>query len=139
MTIFLMLVWFILWIIIGYFLFYFRYEDAKLIDELRKNFRKTKQDFEKFSQDIIIFQDENQLLREETKKLLVENEDLQKIVSQLNIYVYRLKIWSEKAKELAKILGIYNQDLENRVRDILWDRFEELDEWEDSDWDKRFF
>lgn len=130
----------ILWLVAWYYFFYLRYEDVKLIDELRKNYKQLKQDYEILESDIWMIEDENKILRDETKKLLTENEDLQKIVSQLNIYVYRLKIGSQKAKELAKILWIYNQDLEDKIKNILGENFsDEFAESDDIQSDKKIF
>lgn len=85
--------------------------------------------------------DENIILKDEARKLLGENADLSKVVWELSRYVLYVKEWWQKARELSKLLWVYNQEIEDKVREILGGQMpDELEhEEEESAQDKKFF
>jgi hypothetical protein len=56
------------------------------------------------------------ILKEKVTELLTKNNDLASVVSELSRYYYHIKVWSEKAVELAKLLQISDQIIEEKIK-----------------------
>lgn len=74
----------LLGIVVGYAIFYFRYDNRHFIDELRNNLANARQDLENASADAAEFEQQNIILRDKVTSLITKNDDLSKIVSDLS-------------------------------------------------------
>jgi hypothetical protein len=103
---------------IGYTIFYFRYVDKKTVDELRNNLTNTSRQLDTKSIENKELSEQNLILKEKTTELLIKNEDLSKIVSELNRYYFHIKEAYTKANDLVTVLKIYDKDFEEKLKTI---------------------
>ena len=129
---------FVVWAALWYFIYYYNYENASNIDDLRKNYKRAQEDLEKAEQDLKEYKMQNDVLRKETEKLQAKNQDYQSVVSELSRYTYIIDEWWKKAQELAKILWVYDKQIEEKVKQLLWDIDKENEE-ESASYDKKKF
>lgn len=132
-----------IWVIVGGALAYggfrFNYKDAKKIDKLKADFKEEKKIRKEVEEDRDELQEKVDVLKDEIEAYLWENADLKKVVSELSIYAHHIKEWWEKAKELAKILWIYNKEISQKIEEILKDMGKKpQDEEEQEDEVKRW-
>lgn len=92
--------------LLGYGIAYARFGDAKIVDELRSEYKRLADEFEQQSFTVNEYREQNVILKDKAYDLVKQNEDYAKIVSQLNRYYYHLNQASEKVKELVDILHI---------------------------------
>lgn len=112
------IIWWVLWWLIGYGVAYARLADAKMISELRANYKKLQDDFQVAVKETSVLHQENTILRSKAQDLLDENEDYIKIVSELSRYYYHLKQANEKIEELRDILAVSDGSIEKKIMDI---------------------
>jgi len=105
----------LLWGLVGYAIFYFRYDNKHFIDELRNNLSNTRRDLDKARQDASEFEQQNVILREKVTELISQNDDLSKIVSDLSRAHYRMKLAAEKVEELHAILKAEDKQFEEKI------------------------
>lgn len=116
----------LLGVVVGYAVFYFRYDNRHFIDELRNNLTNTRQDLETASADAAEFEQQNIILREKVTTLISKNDDLAKIVSDLSRWYFRMKQASEKAQELSTLLKVTDSQLEEKIQSMsISERLEE--------------
>lgn len=133
------IIWMWAWWALWYIFFYFRYENRKNIDNLHSNYNLCKIELERYLLENKELKEDNKILIDETRKLRAENTDLSKIVADLSRYATYVKIWWEKAKELSRLLWVYDKDLESRIKQIVWDFDTQQIEEEIKNNEKKFF
>ena len=106
--------------LIGYAVFYFRYDNKHFIDELRNNLNNARSDLDKTRIDASEFEQQNIILRSKVTDLIAKNDDLSKIVWELSRAYYRIKLASEKAEELSGLLKIDDKQLEEKMANTIW-------------------
>lgn len=106
----------LLWALVGYAIFYFRYGNKHFIDELRNNLSNTRAELEKASLDASEYEQQNIILREKVTDVLTKNDDLSKIVGELSRAYYRIKLAAEKIDELQSLLKIDDKQLEEKIQ-----------------------
>lgn len=112
----------LLWGLVWYAIFYFRYDNKHFVDEMRNNLNNTRNDLEKARQDAAEFEQQNIILRQKVTDLLDKNDDLSKIVSELSRAYFRIKVASEKAEELHTLLKIDDKQLEEKMQLSIGDK-----------------
>lgn len=114
------MVWYViisllLWALAGYGVAYARFGNAKLIEELRKNYKQLNEDVEVYSKQMQELRDQNGILKQRAQEILDQNEDYSKIVSELSRYYYHIKQANTKLQELSDILGVYDAGIEKKL------------------------
>ena len=131
-----------IWLLIWYVTYYYRYEEVKSINVLRKNFKENKEKLHEFELENEELSSQNDILRDECIKLKEKSKDYQDIISDINIYIHRIKEWWEKARELADLLWVYDEDIEDKLDNLNWedqDSIENESNLEHHDEAKKFF
>jgi chromosome segregation ATPase len=108
----------LLWWVLGYGIFYFKYEHRGLIDELKENFSRIKEENEHFQLDLKEYTEQNKILKAKAQQLLDQNQDYVKIVSELSRYSYILQKSQEKVQELQTLLSTYDTDITKKIDKI---------------------
>lgn len=126
---------------IGYGVFYLRYENRQIIDELRSHLKETKKDLQHAIHELEEHLQQNLILKEKTTELLAKNEDLSQIVWELSRYYYHIKVWAEKASELAKLLQLPDSNIESALKHLPGSKIHESKIFKPSDEQevKKFF
>ena len=101
---------------IGYTVFYFRYGDRKLVDDLRKNTSQLQLEVDTIVMDTKEFEQQNRILKEKVTELMMKNEDLTKISSELYRYYYRIKESHSKALELVDLLKSFDKEFDEKMK-----------------------
>lgn len=101
---------------VGYLIFFLRYQQRGLVDELRESLQICKQALERTEHDTEEYMQQNIILKEKVTELMTKNDDLSRIVSELSRYYYHIKLGAEKASELEKILHIFDKDIEEKMK-----------------------
>lgn len=104
--------------VVGYAVFYFRYDNRHFIDELRNNLTNTREELESANADAAEFEQQNIILRDKVTVLISKNDDLSKIVSDLSRWYFRMKQASEKAEELSALLKVNDSQLEEKMQSM---------------------
>lgn len=123
--------------LIGYGVFYFKYENASLIDELRENFAKTKQENEQQQHQLRELAEQNKLLKAKAQQLLDQNQDYVKIVSELSRYYYLLQQSHEKIQDLQLLLSSFDTDVAKKIEKVTSTPVYTPDLWTSAE--KKFF
>ncbi len=110
----------VLGVAIGYIVFYFRYADRKLVDDLRNNLLDLQHQMQSEGMDLKEYEQQNFLLKEKVTELITKNDDLMKISSELYRYYHRIKEGHEKALELVDLLKSFDKDFDEKIK-IAWD------------------
>lgn len=114
-----MTVYVLLALIIGlslwYLLFYLRYADRSIIDELRRSLQQSQKDALLFQHELEEYTQQNIVLKQKASELLAKNTDLAKVVSDLSRYYYRLKAASDKIDELDALLTPPEPEIEDKM------------------------
>lgn len=105
----------LLWALAGYGVAYARFGNAKLIEELRKNYKQLNEDVEVYAVQMHELREQNGILKHKAQQLLDQNEDYSKIVSELSRYYYHIKQANTKMLELSEILWVYDPSLEKKL------------------------
>jgi hypothetical protein len=99
---------------LGYAVFYFRYVDAKVIDEMRSNLILTKSELESLHMEHKEIADQNKILKHKGQFLLDQNEDYTKIISELSRIIHLIKKASNQAKDLNATLAGFDPSVEEK-------------------------
>jgi uncharacterized membrane-anchored protein YhcB (DUF1043 family) len=110
----------IVWIALGYTIFYFRYVDRKLVDDLRKTISELHHELQTTWVNTKEFEQQNRILKEKVTELLLKNDDLTKITSELYRYYHRIKEWYAKATELVELLKSFDKEFDEKIK-IAWE------------------
>lgn len=78
--------------LLGYFFFYFRYENRELVNELRRNLKQANSELDTLRQDYAEYEQQNIIFKRKVTELLQKNTDLSKVVSELSRYYYNIKL-----------------------------------------------
>lgn len=111
----------ILWGALWYTVAYTRYGDAQVTDELRDKYKQVVHDYEQQQIDHKEILEQNRILKQQAQILLHQNEDFTKMVSELSRYYYRIKQGSLKLKELVDIMGVYDEQMEQKLVQAMGD------------------
>ena len=116
---------FLWWIVIWYVVFYFRYANRDVVDELRNNLKVANKEVRHLNTEYEEFFQQNEVLKAKVQELYEKNDDLSKIVSELSKYYYHIKKASEKTVELTKFLQDPDPLMEEKMRSVIDERKEE--------------
>jgi len=105
----------VVWWLIGYMIFYRRYENRELVNELRKHVKELTHDCAAMNSDIREFEQQNIVLKEELTQIYEKNDDLTDVVSELSRYYYHMRKASEKMTDLVRYLQIPDDALTMRI------------------------
>jgi len=105
---------------IGYTVFYFRYIDRKLVDDLRKTVSELSYELQSKNIDKKEFEDQNRILKTKVSELLLKNDDLTKITSELYRYYHRIKEAYAKALDLVESLKSFDIEFDEKIN-IAWE------------------
>ena len=109
-------------------MFYRRYENRELVNELRRHNLELKQIFQSVDRDRMEYEQQNIILKDEISLLYQKNDDLTQVVSELSRYYFHLKKMSSKVTELSRYL---QQPLEN-LDEKLFPYMSSRDEYDDE-------
>lgn len=101
--------------VVWYGIFYVRYGQKSLVDDLRSSVKEQQSRINELEHDYREYREQNVILREKTAATLRANEDLTRIVSELSRYYYHIKVWSEKIQELASFLRLPDPTIEDKI------------------------
>lgn len=118
---------------LGYWIAYARFWNARIIDELREQYRKLTHEFEHLSHQAGELTQQNRILKQKAHQLLQENEDYSKMVSQLSRYYYHIKQAAEKVTELVDILWIEDDDIQHK---LMRHGEQDISLWSPIDWSR---
>jgi len=105
--------------LIGYFVFYLRFQHKDTVNQLRSNLKEAAKEIEYLSHELDEYVQQNALLKQKTMELLEKNDDLSDVVSELSKYYVHLKKAAEKTTELSKYLHTPNPDIEQKMQPFL--------------------
>ena len=103
-------------IVVWYMIFYFRYEQRGVVDEMRTRLESNAQDIQAMKIDLIEYTQQNKILKEKANDLLVKNDDLSKIVAEMSRYYQYLKNAYDKAKDLAEFLKVFESESDHKAQ-----------------------
>lgn len=107
---------------------------------MRKHNKSLSKELEQVSQDAEEYKQQNVILREKTVELLRKNDDLTKIVSELQRYYYHVKVAAEKVQELANFLQLPDEKIVDRIKQYNPEvENEEVSQVQKQSWKKEFF
>lgn len=107
---------FVVGIALWYLVFYFRYQNRDVVNELRSNLKEANSEIHNLSQDLEEYLQQNTILKDKVSELLDKNDDLSGVVSELSKYYVHIKRAAEKTSELTKFLQNPNPDMEEKIR-----------------------
>lgn len=107
---------FVVGIALWYLVFYFRYQNKDVVNELRSNLKEANSEIHNLSQDLEEYLQQNTILKDKVSELLDKNDDLSGVVSELSKYYVHIKRAAEKTSELTKFLQNPNPDMEEKIR-----------------------
>jgi len=105
--------------LIGYFVFYLRFQHKDTVNQLRSNLKDAAKEIEYLSNELDEYVQQNALLKQKTTELLEKNDDLSDVVAELSKYYVHLKKAAEKTTELSKYLHTPNPDIEQKMQPFL--------------------
>ena len=128
------ILWIILALIVGgliwYIVFYMRFANRELVNELRKTNIELKHTLKESDRDRVEYEQQNIILKDEISLLYQKNDDLTHVVSELSRYYYHMKKISDKMNDLANDLQQPIEDLDRKMKPFLYE--------EDDDRNKEF-
>lgn len=113
---------------IWYLIFYRRFENRELVNELRRNNLELKHTLQACDRDRIEYEQQNLILKDEISILYQKNDDLTHIVSELSRYYYHLKKISDKMDNLARDLQQPLEDLDRKIKPFMYESNDERNE-----------
>lgn len=102
-------------VVLGYAVFYFRYQDSKSIDEMRDALMRSKQKIHDLELEFEEIMDQNRILKHKGQFLLDQNDDYSKIISEHSRIIHLIKKAYEQSRELNKTLSGYDQSIEDKL------------------------
>ena len=105
--------------LIGYFIFYLRYQHKDTVNQLRSNLKDAAKEIQYLSNELDEYVQQNALLKQKTTELLEKNDDLSDVVAELSKYYVHMKKAAEKTSELSKFLHTPNPDIEEKMQPFL--------------------
>jgi len=138
------MVWYIIlafasWIWIWYLIFYFKYENKDVVDELRSNLKVANKEVRHLNTEYEEYFQQNEILKSKVQELFEKNDDLSRIVSELSKYYYHIKKATEKSLELNKYLQEPDPLIEEKIKNILNEKKEEMEQKKLEEKMKEFF
>lgn len=115
MNILVYIIVFIIGLGVGYLVFYFRYIDRRLVDDLRDSVGNLQHELTSLHITSKEFEEQNRILKTKVSELLLKNDDLTKITSELYRYYHRIKEWYAKALELADMLKSFDKEFDEKT------------------------
>lgn len=116
--------------VMGYLIFYRRFANRELVNELRKNNIELKHAFQSSDRDRMEYEQQNIILKDEIEGLYIKNDDLTHVVSELSRYYYHMKKISDKMDDLARDLQQPLEDMDRKMKPFFYesndDRHEEF-------------
>lgn len=103
------------WALLGYFVFYLRYQHRDTVNELRGNLKEANREIQHLQSELEENIQQNVILKEKVTELLDKNDDLSDVVSELSKYYVHLKKAAEKTTELSKYLQDPNPNIEEKM------------------------
>ncbi len=126
-----MILYILLGLVIGagiwYGVAYTRYGNAKMVDELRDNFKSLQNEFEQQELQMREYAEQNRILKHKSQVLLDQNEDFSKMVSELSRYYHRIKQGGEKLKEAVAILDVSDGEMEAKLTHLIQEEVRDPD------------
>lgn len=110
---------FVCGIVIGFAIFYFRYQHKDVINELRSNLKDANKEVHQLNHELEEYMQQNLILKEKMGEFLNKNDDLSKVVGELSKYYYHIKKAAEKTEELTKYLSHPDPEIEERMQVFL--------------------
>lgn len=104
--------------VLGFVVFYFRYADKWIVDDLRSKLSKYESDSLTLTHDHKEFTQQNLLLKQQVTELLGKNDDLGRIVSELYRYYDHIQDGYQKALELANILKVADKTIDTKIKQL---------------------
>ena len=105
--------------LLGYFIFYLRYQHKDTVNQLRSNLKEAGKEVEYLSNELDEYVQQNALLKQKTTELLEKNDDLSDVVAELSKYYVHIKKAAEKTNELSKYLHTPNPNIEEKMQPFL--------------------
>ena len=105
--------------LIGYFIFYLRYQHKDTVNQLRSNLKDAAKEIQYLSNELDEYVQQNALLKQKTTELLEKNDDLSDVVAELSKYYVHMKKAAEKTTELSKFLHTPNPNIEEKMQPFL--------------------
>jgi arginine deiminase len=105
--------------LLGYFVFYLRYQHKDTVNQLRSNLKDAAKEIQYLSSELDEYVQQNALLKQKTTELLEKNDDLSDVVAELSKYYVHLKKAAEKTTELSKYLHTPNPNIEEKMQPFL--------------------
>lgn len=105
----------LLWIGIGYLIFYLRYQYKDTVSELRSHLKEANKQIQYLQEEVEEFSAQNDILKTKAGELLDKNDELNDVVAELSKYYVHIKKASEKSSELSKYLMEPDPDLEEKI------------------------
>ena len=105
--------------LLGYFVFYLRYQHKDTVNQLRSNLKEAGKEVEYLSNELDEYVQQNALLKQKTTELLEKNDDLSDVVAELSKYYVHIKKAAEKTNELSKYLHTPNPNIEEKMQPFL--------------------
>ncbi len=128
---------FVWWCALWYLFFYLRYENRHIVDELRRWFKQSNEDKQHFQEEAEEYKEQNDILKDKLTVTLQKNDDLSKVVSELSRYYYKIKLGSEKVKDLSRDLEIPDENMLDKMQHYMeenkvWDMVKQDSMWNNS-------
>src|SRR5574344_1334512 len=114
--------------LLGYFIFYLRYQHKDTINQLRSNLKEARKEVEYLSNELEESVQQNALLKQKTTELRANNDDLNDVVAELSKYYVHIKRAAEKSSELSRFLQEPSPNIEEKMQPFLNKAREKVDE-----------
>ena len=105
--------------LIGYLVFYFRYQHRDTVNELRSNLKEAGKEVQYLSNELDEYVQQNAILKQKVTELLERNDDMSDVVSELSKYYVHLKKAAEKSTELNKFLQTPSPNIEEKMQQYI--------------------
>lgn len=130
---------FVVWALLGYFIFFATYKNKKVVDELKSNLKKSQTEVTALKDERDELKSQNDILKESVIDYKTKKEELSNIVSDIAIYISRIKEWLDLSKKLQRTLSVYDEETEEKIKEIK-EEIEKKNNTDDNqkiDWDSK--
>lgn len=124
---------FIIGAVVGFSVFYFRYQHRDTVNQLRSSLKDANREVHSLNQEIEEYLQQNVILKDKMSEFLGKNDDLSKVVGELSKYYYHIKKAAEKTQELTKYLNEPDPEIEEKMQVYLIGEHMSKNENKDSD------